>query len=166
MIITITCFVSSVQADSVFARKRLAQIGSDDSSALGIGDHVYVCRKNALTGQEVCRSRTGGIAGGAKVASTVITPNGHLGCVYANGAPLGACHVNNDTTFFFSPSRNGSCHQESNHMLRVSAKNASGQPILAGPKVNAEVRGGSVTLSLFGNYGRLGLGNNCLRVCP
>lgn len=111
-------------------------------------------------------SRTGGNSGGLALAATVQKANGHDTCVYANSVKLRKCHVNNDTAFFFSLYRNGACHQESNHMLRVSKKNILGRPILAGPTVNSIVRGGSITKLLFGNYGRRGLDSSCLSVCP
>ncbi|MEQ1544359.1 hypothetical protein [Methyloglobulus sp.] len=157
--------ITSVQADTVYSAKRLARIGSDDSSALGVGDHTYVCHYYPLQ-KTICMSRTGGNSGGLALAATVQKANGHDTCVYANSVKLRKCHVNNDTAFFFSLYRNGACHQESNHMLRVSKKNILGRPILAGPTVNSIVRGGSITKLLFGNYGRRGLDSSCLSVCP
>lgn len=146
-------------AKDVYARKR--KIAGWEGIATG-GDHTYVCTQGG-SAKERCYSRTGGSKDGSKVSQTRHDDSGMAKCVYDNGYagdPAGACHVNNDTTGYFSSDRNGTCHQEANLMLRKS-KDAT--PAVT---VNNYVNGGGVTLQRFGYYGNHNLPENCKKVCP
>ncbi len=151
----------SCLAKDVYARKR--RIDGWAGTLIGV-EHTYVCTQGGQA-QERCYSRTGGSANGSKISETKHNDNGIAKCVYENGGPgnpAGLCHVNNDQYSYLDWRRNGACHQESNLMLRNPGGDA---PTIVNWSANGG-NGGTDTWLRFGAYGRLGLPENCKKVCP